>query len=193
MAPPSKRPAVVVKRAENWLKVKGMDGDKLTAVASTSAVDRDGERFAPGAFRAHLADYLANPVVLAAHVHQSPDGRPTIIGSAKRLEYEDDALVFEMQFASTALAQEWRSLYEEGHARAFSVGFIPISGKVIDGVYTHTEAELLEISAVPVGSNREALARGVNPDELRRMVRTEVREAALAAAIDTLVSASEKE
>jgi hypothetical protein len=47
--------------------------------------------------------------------------------------------------------------------RAFSVGFIPVKGNWQESkgkrVFIHEEIELLEISAVPVPSNRSALAR----------------------------------
>lgn len=139
---------------------KAADG-KLSAVASTSTIDRDGEVILPSAFK--LDDYRRNPVILAAHQHRSMSGAPTIIGSADRIEVKDDALAFDMTFADTPLASEWRSLYEAKHARAFSVGFSPIEGewRQMGGreVYVYTAAELFEISAVAVPANPDALAQ----------------------------------
>ena len=116
----------------------------------------------PSAFSKSLDTYRKNPVILSNHIHRSLMGNPTIIGSAKSIEIKDDALVFEMTFAQIPIAKEWESLFEDGHAKAFSVGFIPVAGKTrdIDGVdvFHHTEVELLEISAVGVPANPEALA-----------------------------------
>lgn len=171
-----------IKNVGNFCSVRGKaEGGKLTAVASTSVVDRDGEVILPSAFARHLDRYLANPVILAAHTHRSADGMPTILGSATRVAIESNALVFDMTFARTPLAEQWRSLYEDGHARAFSVGFIPLAGEWKEqaegNVYVWTEVELLEISAVPVPANPEALARDVCGEELERLIDERVRKA----------------
>lgn len=168
----------------NWATVKSMQDGHLTAVASNATLDRDGEVILPSAFTRHLDVYRANPVILAAHVHRGYEGTPTIIGSATRIEAADEALMFEMTFARTPLAQQWQSLYEDGHARAFSVGFIPLDGEWRDppssngkagAVYVHTEVELLEISAVAVPANRDALARDFDPAELERLIDARVQ------------------
>ena len=164
------------KHLDNYMVVKTIDKTKgtLSAVASTAAVDRDGEVILPSAFAGHLERYRANPVIMAAHTHRSMDGMPTIIGSASKIEIEKDALAFEMQFARTEIAKAWQSLYTDGHARAFSVGFIPMEGEFKEqngeSVYVHTVVELLEISAVAVPANPEAVTRAVDPDEIKRIV-----------------------
>ncbi len=170
-----------IKSIGNFCSVKGKpEGGKLTAVASNATVDRDGEVILPSAFARHLDRYRANPVILAAHTHRSADGTPTIIGSAGRVAIEADALVFEMSFARTPLAAQWQSLYEDGHAKAFSVGFIPIAGEWKEqaegSVYVWTEVELLEISAVPVPANPEALARDLDDKDLERRIDERVRK-----------------
>lgn len=171
-----------IKSVGNFATVKGkVEGGKLTAVASSASVDRDGEVILPSAFAKHLDRYRANPVILASHTHRSPDGTPTIIGSATRIAIEEATLVFDMAFARTPLAQQWQSLYEDGHARAFSVGFIPIAGEWKEqaegNVYVWTEVELLEISAVPVPANPEALVRDLDGKELERLIDERVAKA----------------
>ena len=99
-----------LKSVGNFAVVKTARDGKLTAVASNPTVDRDGEVILPSAFAKDLDSYRKNPVILAAHTHRSWDGSPTIIGSATRIAIEDNALVFDMTFAKTALAQEWRVL-----------------------------------------------------------------------------------
>ena len=68
-------------------------------------------------------------------------------------------------FAETALGEEYWQLYKDKHMRAFSIGFIPLEWKderdqQQGDIRTYTNIELLEISAVPVPSNRRALAQG---------------------------------
>ena len=155
------------KHVVNFVSVKAIKDNSLTAVASNATIDRDGESILPTAFLNHLDLFRGNPVILANHTHRSLDGFPTIIGSADRIEVKDDALEFDMTFATTPLAQQWQSLFTEKHAKAFSVGFIPVNGelKEIDdhSVYVHTEVELLEISAVGVPSNPDALRKVGSP------------------------------
>ncbi|GEM_PF-6910892 len=123
-------------------------------IASTADVDRDNEIILPTAF-ANLADYLAkNPVILFGHDHFS---RPPI-GKAVAGEIGEKGLILDIQFADTPFAREIEELYKGGFMNAFSVGFIPIDWEVDkDGNRIFTKVELLEVSAVPVPSNRAAV------------------------------------
>lgn len=182
-----------MKTMANFAVTKGLAADgTLHAVASNARVDRDGEVILPSAFAKHLDRYLANPVILSAHTHRAYDGTPTIIGSAQRVAIESEQLVFDMKFASTPIAAQWKSLYAEGHARAFSVGFIPISGEWKEqaegNVYVWTEVELLEISAVPVPANPEALARDVEDEALTKLVDARIHKALKSMQIKRLMS-----
>ena len=167
----------------NYIKVVSCKDGALSAVASDATPDRDGEIILTSAWSKHLDRYRSNPVILAAHAHRSMDGTPTIIGSASAIEADDKAMSFAMKFAKTPLAQQWRSLFEDGHARAFSVGFIPVKGEWWDdpaglqSVYIHTEVELLEISAVAVPANPNALARDADPQDLERLIDARIQKA----------------
>ena len=141
-------------------KIEGATGE-FSAIASTGAVDRDGEIIEPSAFKATIPEFMKNPVLVAGHTYSGFSGEATVIGSVKEMKAGKDAVRFKAQWASTPLAADYRSLYEEGHMKAFSVGFIPREAETneVDGknVRTYTEVELLEISAVAVPSNRQAL------------------------------------
>lgn len=171
----------MIKCVENYAVVKQAKDGTLTAVASNAREDRDGEVILPSAFSKHLDVYQANPVILAAHTHRSFDGTPTIIGSASKIGIEDEALVFDMTFARTDLACQWQSLYEDGHAKAFSVGFIAMDGEWKDqgkgSVYVHTEVELLEISAVAVPANPDAVARSIDEQALQKLIDARINKA----------------
>jgi len=157
-------------KAEKFVfaQAKGFNAaGELEAVASTGALDRDSEIIEPEAWRASLPAYRANAVILATHLHRTSDARSPVIGSATAIDIRSGALEFRMKFASTDLGREYETLYREGHMKAFSVGFLPVGGewreskggKEVKRVWAHTQVELLEISAVPVPANPEALAR----------------------------------
>jgi hypothetical protein len=159
--------------ANGMVKTVGKDGDgfDVEVVCSDEVVDRSDEVIVQGGWK--LDRFAANPVFLAAHQHRLTDGHSAVIGSfpSHGVENAGDsgpALVGKILFADTELGREHKSLYRDGHQRAVSVGFKPIKGEyrnVKDSagatkrVYFHTEAELIEVSAVAVGCNQNALAR----------------------------------
>ena len=80
-------------------------------------------------------------------------------------------LLARMEFAPTAFAREVALLYRNSYQRGVSVGFKPLAyeerrheatGKLL-GI-RFLEQELLEVSAVPVPANRNALRRGQTPE-----------------------------
>jgi len=137
----------------------------IDAIASTSDLDRDKDIILPSAFAETLGSFRANPVILACHQHRLQTGSSPVIGSAipDSIKIDEAKLAFTMRFATTALGAEYWQLYRERHMRAFSVGFIAIEwtdekDEKLGYIRTYTKIELLEISAVPVPSNRAALA-----------------------------------
>jgi hypothetical protein len=117
-----------------------IDG-KMVAIASTDTVDRTGDslKIADWDFK----NFKKNPVLLAGH-----DYRPQyVIGVAKNIRSEGNKIIFEPIFHTiTNIAKELKQMYEEGILKAWSVGFIPGDSN-----------ELLEVSAVAVPANAEAL------------------------------------
>lgn len=133
------------------------DGEhRLRVTMTTSARDRHGDILEPGG--AQVADFLKNPVVLWAHEY-----RELPIGRVTALVREGAALKAEMLFAPTPFAQEVYGLYARGFLRAWSVGFLPLEWKLLEDEegrvsgYHIRSWELIELSAVPVPANREAL------------------------------------
>jgi HK97 family phage prohead protease len=148
-----------------FVKSINREDKTIEIVASTSDIDRDNEIIESQAFVQTLDSFKANPVILSAHAHRLENGESPVIGSAfpDSIIVSDRDLRFRMKFADTPLGENYWKLYRDRHMRAFSVAFIPIEGtsKKAKGkdVYHHTKIELLECSAVPVPSNRQALAR----------------------------------
>lgn len=118
-------------------------------IATNEAVDRDGEIIKVAGW--DFKNFMKNPIMLWGHdFHGLP------IGGVEKIEIVDGNVVVTGVFANTFFAQEVRQLFEDGFLRTVSVGFIPKQRDPEDPSII-TEAELLEISFVPVPSNPEAL------------------------------------
>ena len=136
------------------IKFKGSTGDK----------DRMGEIITQSGWK--LNNYKRNPVFLGFHSYHAPP-----IGKAINVEKTDNALAFDIEFADAetyAFADTIYRLYKGGFMNAVSVGFIPLKWEDGDsksddkGVRrTYLEQELLELSAVSVPANANALMNAV--------------------------------
>jgi len=166
-------------------------------VCSTNDIDRFGEVIEPAAFRRALDRFERNPVLLAGHMHVGVSGEPTTIGQWQALELSQNQLRGTAKFMTNdELAERYWQRYRQGVQRAVSVGFIVHEWQMremeVDGetrkVRVFTEIELIEISAVSVPANQEALAKGskMNPktkgEQLGQRIRArrEEREMTLA-------------
>jgi len=148
--------------------VRAIDDDTrtITAVVSTGGVDRYEEIVEPKAFEQRLGSFQANPVFVAGHCYSSANGEPTVIGSWSDIRITDDSLIATATFADTPLGERYWQLYKQKHMRAFSVGWITHAWEMrelaVDGakrkLRVFTDVELVEISAVAIPANREALA-----------------------------------
>jgi len=116
-------------------------------IASTEGMDRDGEVILVTAW--DLKRFNENPVVLFGHDYWSFP-----IGAVTSIEIVDGKLVAKGVFARTEQGQIARQLYDDGILKAVSVGFI-VKNREGNKI---TEAELLELSFVPVPSNADALS-----------------------------------
>lgn len=151
-----------------------------TIVASTGSVDRDNELILPKAFK-NLKNYLkTNPVILGFHNY-----RDWPIGKAVGGKIEDNALLLDIKFAETQQGRDAKYLYDDGFMNTFSVGFMVNKYEYEEGKIqslldkndikadplpriVFTDVELLEVSAVPVPANREAvMMRGIESDAVK--------------------------
>ncbi|HEY8065610.1 MAG TPA: phage major capsid protein [Methylosinus sp.] len=130
---------------------------------ATPNIARDGHRIMPGAWqsRGHdgLMNFRASPVFLWAHDMTQPP-----VGKVSSLAEKDGFLRGVVTFAETPFAEEIFQLYGGGFMRGASVSWIPVESKRgagpnrEPGALDFTKVELLEISAVPVGCDPDALA-----------------------------------
>lgn len=148
------------------VEVKDVGSRVLELIGSNEGIDRDGELIKAAGWQ--LDNYRKNPVVLWAHDYHQPP-----IGKAVGVDIKDGHLLFRVEFAPAEaypFADTIYRLYKGGFLSATSVGFIPIEtedGETLESVdgkeisikpsRTFIKQELLELSAVPVPSNPEAL------------------------------------
>jgi HK97 family phage prohead protease len=140
-------------------EIKDINRDEQTlwAVGTTESFDRDDDIIRMDGWE--IDNYLKNPVILWAHNYREPP-----IGKALQVEPQASGMWFKVQFAKTDKAQEVFGLYADGFMRAWSVGFLPKdydhlrddAGQPLGG-WDYMRQELLELSAVPVPANPEAL------------------------------------
>lgn len=147
------------------------------AVASDNSTDRHGENILQDGW--DLENFVKNPVVPWGHDYYMPPA-----AKATEIGMKDGKLMFRPKFptieelsSNPDKPSDWAlfvdtiyNMYKGGYLRAFSVGFIP---KEMDGD-TFVKQELLEVSAVTVPSNPNALAlafkEGVIDDEQRKIL-----------------------
>lgn len=128
---------------------------RIVAVASTEDRDREGEIISMDGW--NLKAFKENPVLLWMHnMASGHNGLP--IGRAKDIKVTKmgakRVLQFEPEFDdSTDFNRTVKKFYEDGIMSTFSVGFI---GEEREG-NKFTKQELLEISAVPVPANSQAM------------------------------------
>lgn len=169
------------------IRAVDVDARTVTAVVSTPDIDRYEEIVEPKAFKKWLKTFMGNPVFCAGHQYVGRAGEPTVIGHWTELRVTDEGLVGTAQFANSELGEQYWQLYRDAHMRAFSVGWIThnyemrefeLEKGVTKKIRVFTEVELVEISAVAVPANREALVRaaaatlGATLDEKRDTIVT---------------------
>ena len=139
----------------------------MTVVGSKEIVDRDKDIVRVDGV--NIKNWKKNPVVLLNHKRTD---FPVAKGVGKKVWIDGNKLMFKIQFATEEeypIADIAYKLYKGGYMNAFSMGFIPNFEKTEypekrkDGaVRIFNEVELLELSAVPVPANQQALMASVN-------------------------------
>ena len=135
------------------------EGDCIDMRASDASLDRYEEIIVAEGW--DLKNYLPNPVIQNSHQYGNIIHT---IGKARRTEVKDGALVQRWQFCSdiNPFAKMAYGMYRGGYLNASSVGFIPKRweyGAQGAGYYRKfLEQELLEVSAVGIPANANALA-----------------------------------
>jgi len=131
-------------------KVKQLNKDSITVVASSDAVDRDGDILDPKGW--DLKNFQTNPVLLWSH-----NASELPIGKVLDVHTEGSELVAEVKFATHEFAKTVETLVRDGFINTTSVGFMP--QEISEKEALTSKQELLELSFVNVPSNPSATVR----------------------------------
>lgn len=161
-----KHPVIVKEAAVAGIAFKdaiaseSIDGEQsIVGWGSRPTIDRDKELIESSAWK--LDNYRKNPVLLLCHKYDVPP-----VGKVLWVKSDQNGLKFKAKFANTERGKECYELYKDGIMNAFSVGFKPRPGGVMDNPTdvkykgckrVFTDVELMEISCVPVPANSDAL------------------------------------
>lgn len=131
--------------------------EPIECVISTGSIDRHGTIVDPRG--GDFAAYLKNPVVLCAH-----ESDKCVVGNVTEISRSDKEITAKVLFdTESEKGQELDRLYRTKMQRGWSIGFIPHEAlwEMLDGVdvLRYSKWELVELSAVAVPSNRDALTR----------------------------------
>lgn len=142
----------------------------LRFTASTTSEDRDGDVIVPK--RIDTEAFEKNPVFLLFH-----DDMRAPIGKIVGLEKLEDELVVDVEFDDDDPSDKIFQKYKDGFMNAVSIGFLPLEEPESreEGGFEFQKVELLEVSAVTVQSNREALVHR-DKEALKKKVKSQNAE-----------------
>lgn len=160
-----------------------IENRRINFVISSEIIDRADEVVeAQAVFDAihRKGEFIENPICLACHWHRLENGMPSAVGSwdptTARIVTRRGKKQVEMvdQFdTELKLGSEYWIAYKNRTMRAVSISFRILDYRVEDQngkrIFIVTKLELIEISCVAIGCNKEALARlksmGLVPEE----------------------------
>lgn len=147
---------------------KAMEDNRFHAIFSTTAEDRDGDVIEQNF---DIKNFAKNPVFLDSHRY---DSIQRIIGKVNNVAVINGKLQGDVEFAlDNELGLLAAKLVEKGFLNATSIGFIP---REFDEKGNIVRSEILEISAVGVPSNPEALfEKGVKQEEIDE-IKSEIKK-----------------
>lgn len=124
----------------------------LDAIMTTTAKDRQGDRVSARGL--DFTNFMRNPVVLWNH-----DQKQEPIGKVLSINKEDGQIIGRVQFADTERGNGVFKLYKGGYLNAWSIGFITKDAQPNGKGDDIMESEMVELSAVPIPANPEAITR----------------------------------
>jgi HK97 family phage prohead protease len=179
------------------------DERAIIALITTDALDRDAEVLLPKGIVTD--EWHKNRQVLWTHDYH---GLP--VGKGQWIKRQPRGLLAKFEPAPTEMGEQVYELYKKGFLKAFSIGFVPIEWREptekdikahpewagVKRIYT--KVELLEFSAVPIPSNRDALVQAVGkglvvPKELQEALGDIPPKAEVKDAIATMTAEPEED
>jgi len=159
------QPQIIYRAVKTSLRTLDETARTIEFTSSTETPDRYGDVIRVAGW--DLTNFQKNPVFLFGHRSEDPPiGK--VLASTKQLG-DSPALIQTVQFASKDVypfADTIFKLYRDGFMNAVSVGFLPLDSQALvdeetgqEIGYEFLEQELLELSAVPIPANPQALGR----------------------------------
>lgn len=129
----------------------------IEGFASTKGIDEGNDLVDPEAFRGSFKRFMKNPVILAFHGFGEQGREP--IGKAIKAEITNKG--FWIKAFISKSEEKIRTKIKEGVLKAFSIGFRILKDEAITrggkNIRKIIELDLMEVSVVGLGMNREAL------------------------------------
>jgi len=148
------------------VEIKEADDAKrqITVIGSKAVNDRDNDIVSVDGM--DIKNYKKNPVFIWSH--RGSETPENVMGTAKKVWKEGKNLMFKLEFLDADInprADMAYKMYKAKALRAFSIGFAPNWEKASynekRGGFDFPASELLEISAVTVPANQEALVQNM--------------------------------
>ena len=189
------------------IKTKDAEGERrIQFVASSNQLDRHGERVDVASLRlplksggeikvSQIGENGVEGVDIPLMLNHSADIRD-VIGSVRKAFYVGDELIFEAGFSKREIAQEILTLVEEGHlSNAFSITMSDFDYDYDTQVISN--AEVLEVSVVFRGANREARLLAIKSllggEQMEEAEKVEAEKTEPEAVEETIVEETEAE
>lgn len=154
--------------------VKQTSPRTFTFTLSTADVDRDRDVIDQDGI--DIAAYRKNPVVMWAHDSNTPP-----VARMKSIFWRRGALMGAAEFPEKGtfpLADTLHDLIAGGFLRAMSIGFLPVEWSYDQdrGGFNFLKTELMEVSLVPVPSNRDCLMQAASKGIATKVMKDWARE-----------------
>ena len=166
------------KRQQDFnIEIKKIDEDskEIEAVVSTEDIDRYGDIIIQDGW--DFSDFEKNPVIFADHRYSVEK----IVGKAVDWRVENQKLYMTIKFNTDfQLGADVFSMFKNGFLNAFSVGFVPIEAgyeqKEGKDIFVIRKAKLLEVSAVGIPANPNALQLAMRKGLISKESDAEIRK-----------------
>lgn len=150
-------------------KAIDLENHRINFVVSSEIIDRSNEVVEAQAVFDSIhrkGEFTENPICLACHMHKLENGMPPSIGQwdTETAKLRNKRVEMVLQYdTELKLGSEYWIAYKNKSMRAVSIGFRVLDYRVEERngtrIFIATKIELIEISCVAVGCNKEALAK----------------------------------
>jgi len=112
-------------RIDEQCRAQAVDTEKRTVrfLAQSPALASDDLVILPTAGKRRHKEFMKNPIVVPYHQRMNMDGDPVVVGSVVETEFKPDGMYQTVKFADTERAEQFWTLYRDGHMRMVSIAW----------------------------------------------------------------------